>query len=111
MSNDDELRREVEALADEFEAAGCLVTRRLEVDAHAAALIVRASPGTLRNWRSFGLGPPSRLLAGRTWYRIADLIEHRDGRRDRDGAVIAGAPSERAESDPLDASPPEDLCR
>jgi hypothetical protein len=101
---DDELHRQVEEYARRFHAAGHLVTWQFEVEAVTAAEFLNASRGTLRNWRSYGVGPPFRKHAGRVLYSIADLLEHRDRKRDRDGTVIDTVPVAGAESAPIAAS-------
>lgn len=100
----DELHRQVEELAQRFHADGHLVTWQFEVEAVAAAEFLHASPGTLKNWRSYGVGPPFRKHAGRALYAIADLLVHRDRKRERDGTVIDIAEAPGAESAPIAAS-------
>lgn len=96
---DDELHRQVLELARRFQAAGRIVTLELEVSARSAAAYLHTTPGTMKNWRSHGdVGLPFRTLEGRTWYLIADLIERRDRKRDRDGTGIDTAPPASAES-------------
>lgn len=43
-----------------------------------AADYLGLSPRTLRAWRSRGEGPPTAILGGRIYYRVADLEEYID---------------------------------
>jgi len=59
-----------------------------------AAKVLRASVGTLRNWRSSRLGGPAFIRVGRlVRYRESDLLDYLDRQR-----VEPAAKSIRAES-------------
>lgn len=79
-TTDANLERRVLQLADEFEAQGLIVTRRLEVEARGAAMLLSVETATLRQWRCYGvgrhgaLGPPCRTAGGLAWYPIAELL-------------------------------------
>jgi hypothetical protein len=78
-----DIDRKAEQLADEFEAKGFLVTRRLEVEPAGAALFLSVQPRTLKNWRSIlgEDGPRYRQHRLRIWYSIRGLLEWDPGRR------------------------------
>lgn len=82
------MRREIdsarlEAVLARLDARGAHYTLDLRVDTETAARILGYSPGTLRNWRSYGTRGPRWLDAGRIWYSIPDLLawldEHEAG--------------------------------
>jgi hypothetical protein len=45
------------------------------LDVKEAGAYIRIAPGTLKNWRSRGLGPPYVKVGGRTVYHRPDLDE------------------------------------
>lgn len=59
--------------------AGMTVIPGDRVREDGAAMILDRAPGTLRNWRSAGCGPPFKTVRGRAVYEIADLIAFIDG--------------------------------
>lgn len=51
--------------------ANLMTDRRLSLSA--AAELLGFAPKTLRNWRTRGIGPRSLRIAGKVFYRLADL--------------------------------------
>lgn len=73
-ARDDELHRQAEQLAQQFESRGFIVTRQLEVEAAGLAAHLGVSEKTLRNWRTEAFGPPSSRTVRRVaLYPLVDL--------------------------------------
>ncbi len=73
MIDADDLEDECERLAKLLRSAGYTVSLIGTVDPEAAAEVLDRAPGTLRNWRAAGYGPPY-VRGRRVRYRLADLI-------------------------------------
>lgn len=69
----EDLEAECERLAVLLRSAGHSVSLLGSVDSEAAAVVLDRAPGTLRNWRASGFGPPY-VRGSRVRYRLADLI-------------------------------------
>ncbi|MFH7325897.1 helix-turn-helix domain-containing protein [Desulfurivibrio sp. C05AmB] len=54
---------------------GLVVSFNDTVNEKVAAVILDRQPGTLRNWRCRGDGPPFSRRGGRAYYLLADLAE------------------------------------
>lgn len=81
----DELRRQVEQLAQHLESQGFIVTRALEVEAAGLAAHLGVKEKTLANWRNQQFGPQaSRTVRRVALYAIADIVRwqcaHSQGR-------------------------------
>lgn len=65
---------ELDAIRERLQAEGHAVTIIGLVAEPAAAVVLGVAPGTLRNWRSQGHGPPWLKIRGRCWYSLPELL-------------------------------------
>jgi hypothetical protein len=99
-AREDELHRQAEQLAQQFESRGFIVTRQLEVEAAGLAAHVGVSAKTLANWRNQQIGPPSRTVRRVAWYSCVEIVRWRQCAHLAGRTYLAGETVSRSESAP-----------
>jgi hypothetical protein len=70
-----EIEQRIQQAEASLRAAGFTISLDGRIPSAAAAALIGIAPGTLRNWRCAGIGPPYGLLRSRAWYVLRTVVE------------------------------------
>ncbi len=81
MTDQTEIDRRVQALAERLEARGCWVSLDMRVREPVAAEVLGVTGRTLQRWREAGCSPPFVVIGRALSYRLSDLLQWISERR------------------------------